>query len=175
MGGRLYDYVGPPEIRERSSGRPRGHRVTQPGDVLHWVAASGEKPAAVDAVAVTFVVDAAGSLLIADRHSEHVACAGGEPVLAAGEMFFDVDPRRARVRVRVAEVSNQSTGYCPEPACWPAVAAALDRAGIEHPGGFTSECTFRRCSACGARNIIKDEWFFCDVCGGALSPAWNFE
>jgi hypothetical protein len=35
----------------------------------------------------------------------------------------------------VSEVSNQSTGYCPDLSCWSAVASALDRAGLERPDG----------------------------------------
>jgi hypothetical protein len=73
----------------------------------------------------TFVIDLNGDLLVADRRSEHVACAGGGPVLSAGEMFFLVEEDR----VEVTDVSNQSTGYCPEPSSWPGVAAALDRIG----------------------------------------------
>ena len=75
--------------------------------------------------------------------------------------------------VAVEQVSNQSTGYCPEPACWPALAAALDAAGVAHPGGFTTECTFRRCTGCGGTNVVKDAWFYCDVCGAELSRDWN--
>jgi len=60
---------------------------------------------------VTFVIDQSGTLLVADRQSEHVACAGRQPVLSAGEMTFLVSGKV----VEMAEVSNQSTGYCPEP------------------------------------------------------------
>ena len=55
---------------------------------------------------------------LADRHSEHVACAGGGPVLSAGEMFFLLEDSRAAV----VEVSNQSTGYWPETSSLTAVA-----------------------------------------------------
>ena len=43
-------------------------------------------------------------------------------VLGAGEMTFV----QAGADWRVAEVTNQSTGFCPDPDSWPAVAAALD-------------------------------------------------
>jgi hypothetical protein len=71
-------------------------------------------------------------------------------------------------------VSNQSTGYCPEPASWPAVARALDAAGIAHPGRFTVAVIFRRCDACGERNLVKDDWFECAICGAPLASEWNF-
>src|SRR5262249_34892206 len=98
------------------------------------------------------------------------ACAGGGLVLSAGEMFLVP----AAEGLRVEEVSNQSTGYCPEPESWPAGAAALDRIGITHPGRFTQEIVFRRCPACGERSIVKDRWFVCGVCGADLPAAWNF-
>jgi hypothetical protein len=119
---------------------------------------------------LTYVVSLAGVLLVAPRNSEHVACAGGEPVLAAGEISFTRD--RDHV-CRVDQVTNQSTGYCPEPSCWPAVAAALDAAGIRHGDGFTTEFTFRRCPECDAVNLVKEEVFLCDLCGADLPADWN--
>lgn len=44
----------------------------------------------MDQVTVTFVVNVQRDLLIADRRSEHVVCAGGEVVLSAGEMIFEL-------------------------------------------------------------------------------------
>src|SRR6185503_7650273 len=121
-----------------------------------------------DRDAATFVVDREGVLRLADRRSEHVACAGGEEVLSAGEIFF------AGRGAEVVEVSNLSTGYCPEPSSWPAVAHALESAGIAHPGRFTAEMIFRRCTACGERNLVKDEVFVCAICDADLPGAWNF-
>jgi hypothetical protein len=46
----------------------------------------------------------------------------------------------------VTEISNESTGYCPDLDSWPAVAAVLDRAGICHPDGFTQPIIFRACT-----------------------------
>lgn len=42
----------------------------------------------------------------------------------------------------VTEVTNLLTGYCPEASSWPAVARALDRTGLAHPGRFTDEFVF---------------------------------
>jgi hypothetical protein len=119
--------------------------------------------------ALTFVVSTDGVLCVANRRSEHVACAGGAEVLAAGELVAVADAHG----VRVIEVSNQSTGYCPEPESWPAVERALDAAGIAHPGRFTYEATFRRCTGCGERNLVKEGWFVCAVCGAELPLVWN--
>jgi hypothetical protein len=54
------------------------------------------------------------------------------------------------------------------------VAAALDRAGIGHPGGFTLAVVFRLCPACGQRNVVRDGAFACGVCGAELPSDWNF-
>ena len=74
----------------------------------------------------------------------------------------------------VTEITNQSTGFCPEPESWAAVSAALDNAGIEHPDGFTTGVIFRRCTRCGERNIVKDSWYYCGICDAKLADDWNF-
>jgi hypothetical protein len=94
----------------------------------------------------------------------------GSPVLSAGEMFFSSEGDE----VFVEEVSNLSTGYCPEPESWAAVGEALDRIGVTHPGRFTTEIIFRLCPKCGERNVVKEGWLECQVCGGALPEVWNF-
>lgn len=161
--GRRYRYVGPEQVRRAVAGEDAG-AIVRAGDDLARLGADSAEP-------FTYVIDLQGNLRLADRRSEHVACAGGEDVLAAGEIAFDRDGDRWRV----AEVSNQSTGYCPEPSSWDAVARALDAIGAEHAGGFTHALVFRRCESCGERNIVKDESFVCDVCGADLPREWNFD
>jgi hypothetical protein len=73
-----------------------------------------------------------------------------------------------------AEATNQSTGYCPEPESWPVVAAALDRIGVPHPSRFTQEVVFRRCPACGERNVVKNGWYWCGLCDGEPPTTWDF-
>ncbi len=119
---------------------------------------------------LTFVVTPDEGLWLAPRRSEHVALAGGRDVAAAGEMTF----ARDTAGWRVAAVTNQSTGYCPDPDSWPAVGRALDRLGIAHPGDFTEKVVFRLCTACGERNIVRDQDFTCALCDGALPANWNF-
>lgn len=75
---------------------------------------------------------------------------------------------------RVAGVANQSTGYSPDPDCWPAVARALDCVGVPHRGGFTDRFIFRRCLAREERNILRDNDFTYAICGSALPARWNF-
>ncbi len=160
---KAYDYVGPDEIKQRIA--PAGIGITSLAELRAWVAANAaDREHGV--VPATFTVLVDGSLRIAPRRSEHVACASGGPVLAAGELFL--------TSTGVDGASNQSTGFCPEPACWTALAEALDRAGIPHPGRFTIEVSFRRCPACGERNLIKDDWYACAICDGELPCDWNF-
>jgi len=118
----------------------------------------------------TFIVDSAGDLWIADRHSEHVCCARGGTVLSAGEITFSDDGGR----IEVVAATNQSTGYCPEPESWLDVQRALERARLPHPDDFTGRFLFRRCPSCGMRNLVKDDWFVCGVCDTTLPEVWNF-
>jgi hypothetical protein len=162
---RLYSYIGPSAVRERAAGDPPGRAISSREDLEAFV---GEHPDAL-LEAATFVVDAEGTLRLASRRSEHVACAGGGPVRAAGELQFE---RRGDALV-VAEASNQSTGFAPEPASWDAVAVALDQVGIAHPGGYTSAFEFRRCDECRQLNVVKDGWLRCDACDAQLPERWN--
>jgi hypothetical protein len=160
-----YTYVGPEEIRRSVASSPAGTPITSTKDLETWLEANPD--ALVEGA--TYVVDLQGRLRLAPRRSEHVACAGEEEVLAAGEIRF----RRAGPRLTVAEVSNQSTGYCPDTACWAAVARALGRAGMDPPQGFTREVIFRRCPRCGERNLVKEGWFVCVFCDEDLPAGWN--
>lgn len=164
---RIHHYIGPDELRQLSSER---HSVTRSSDVLDWIART-KQTLEHGSVTATFIVDTGGQLWVADRRSEHVACAAGQPVLSAGEMTFDVEGSQ----VSVAAVSNQSLGYCPEPASWPAVAAALENSGLPAPEFFTSAYVLRQCESCGTKNIVKDGIFECGVCGSSLPRTWNFE
>lgn len=69
---RLYRYVGPEAIARRAAGSPGGAIISSPDDVLRWVIDTGQRTGRLVA---TFVIDELGRLRIADRHSEHVACA----------------------------------------------------------------------------------------------------
>lgn len=167
-GPRRYRYVGPPHLLAAVSPTSAGHLVRTAEDVRSWAAS-------VDAADLrdphTHVVDINGVLRLAPRRSEHVACAGGGDVLSAGEITL----ARGSDGWAVTEVTNHSTGYCPDVASWPAVADALDHAGLPHPEQFTTVFVFRRCPGCGERNVVKDDDYSCGVCGDALPASWNVD
>jgi hypothetical protein len=166
---RTYRYIGPKRIADQATSTPAGTPVRSAADVVRWVRESGQRPGPDGCVIATFVVNAAEVLLVADRHSEHVACAGRQPVRSAGEITF----RMASRSVEVVAVSNQSTGYCPEPESWAAVVAALSAAGLEPTAGFELACVFRRCPRCGSINVVKGGVFECGACGAELPAAYN--
>lgn len=165
--GRAYRYVGPPELRAGVGG-PGGQPVRTAGEFATWVA---NRTAEELAEPFTFVVDLGGALRLAPRRSEHVACAGGESVMSAGEIGF----LRSRDGWEVETVSNHSTGYCPDTASWPAVTAALTRIGLPHPGAFTHAMVFRRCPRCDRCNLVREEHFACAFCDADLPRHWNID
>jgi hypothetical protein len=164
--GHAYRYVGPADLGWGARPGPDVVVVASPGVLAAWLAG---RPRDELAEPFTFIVALDGVLRLAPRRSEHVDCAAGQDVLAAGEMLF----APAGGQWQVSEVSNQSAGYCPDLDSWPAVAGALDRASIAHPGDFTHKMVFRRCPACAQVNIVRDGDFACAVCGGALPAQWN--
>jgi len=163
---RAYRYVGSEEIARHAQAAIERVQPTSAADIRAW--ATRMKRSALEC---TYVVDAGGKLWLSDRRTEHVTCARGGEVLGAGEVWFEVHPDR----VEIATITNQSTGYCPEPDCWPAVRDALTAAGLAPPRGFTYSFRFRRCPTCRGINILKDEMPECPSCGTELPAAWNFE
>ncbi|MGW2111785.1 hypothetical protein [Streptomyces sp. NPDC001948] len=166
--GRSYRYVGPVELKTAVRPGGGGCRISSAADFDGWI--TGRSVAEL-AEPFTFVVGMDGVLRLAPRRSEHVACAGGDMVLSAGEISFI----REAHRWAVSEVSNQSTGYCPDVNSWPEVARALDNAGLERPSGFTHEVVFRRCLSCQEHNIVREDDFVCVFCGSDLPAAWNVD
>ncbi len=126
----------PAVLAERARPGPGVITVTSARVLALWLAA---RPAGELREPFTFVVSLDGK----PRRSEHVDCAAGQPVLAAGEVLF----ARDGTGWSVSEISNQSTGYCPDPDSWPALAMALDHIGLAHTGDFTHKVVFRRCPA----------------------------
>lgn len=167
MAPRQYQYVGPDDIREAALRGPTGTLIRCVSDIAEWLRVTESETLPDGSVVATFVIDTDGLLCVAPRRSEHVGCAGGGPVLSAGEITFSPD-------AEVIEVTNQSTGFCPEPESWSSVAAALDAIPLGRPDDFTTRVVFRKCVSCGQRNLVKDGWFVCSVCNAELPEEWNF-
>jgi len=163
---RIFRYVGPEAMLRTAATGPIGTEIRSRAAVRRWCEEHGDERDGLGLWA-TYTVGEDGDLRVAPRRSEHVACSGGEPVLAAGEICFAAD-------ARVTEISNLSTGFCPDAECWAAVRDALDAASVLHPGAFTFEAVFRRCPVCGERNVVKEGWFVCAVCDAPLPETWNF-
>src|SRR5438105_1718332 len=98
-----YRYVGPNDIRVAATSQPAGTEIRSPDDLRGWLASNPEGLSA----GATFVVNLDGLLMLAPRRSEHVVCAAGREVLAAGEIRF----RRVGRGFEALEATNQSTGY----------------------------------------------------------------
>ncbi|MFE2553561.1 hypothetical protein ACFXGI_34270 [Streptomyces sp. NPDC059355] len=166
--GRSYTYVGPVELKTAVRPGGGGCRIGSAADFDSWIA---ERSAAELAEPFTFVVGMDGVLRLAPRRSEHVACAGGDTVLSAGEISFTCEADQWVVN----EVTNQSTGYCPDIASWSEVARALDHVERGRPSGFTHEVVFRRCPDCQEHSIVREDDFVCVFCGSDLPAAWNVD
>lgn len=164
---RRYSYVGPEDIRTHAKTQPPGTPIRTLSDLSRWLETKSADKTINGSWIVTFTLGEDEIIRLAPRRSEHVACASGGPVLSAGEIEIDED-------FYILEISNLSTGFCPEPESWKAVAAALNRICVEHPGAFTHSVIFRLCPKCGERNIVKDSWYYCHLCDAELPAHWNF-
>lgn len=167
--GRVYSYIGDADLNDPKLFQAQRVLVATGQEFLAKLQDWQTHNRCIPSV-FTFIVDTDGLLWIADRQSEHIACARGGAVLSAGEMTFDTEDGQ----IIVSGVTNQSTGYCPEPESWPAVEAALNRVCLPHPSRFMQEFIFRRCETCGQRNIVKENDYHCAVCGSELPQEWNF-
>jgi len=165
---RLYSYVGPSEILEASRSAQPGTLIEGLHQLLQWLNDHADDADATGLITATFVIDPYGKLRLASRRSEHVACASGGPVQSAGEITFSPDGE-------VVEVNNHSTGFCPEPDSWTACCEVFDSLGVKHPGEFSRKVIFRLCPTCNERNVVKDDWYVCDLCGEELPEQWNFQ
>lgn len=132
---KIYYYIGSEDIKNSVINYPIGTQIKSEKNIVNWINDTEQKPNYFGCIGATFVIDIEGYLRVADRHSEHVACSGGKGVLSAGEIFFMFNNNE----YEVVEISNQSTGFCPEQKSWFWVSQALDRIPFSHPGEFTSD------------------------------------
>ena len=159
----LYKYVGPPELRANPMLTER-FLIATPTNALRWAQQQPHKE-----WIATFVIDEQSRLWLANRRSEHIACARGGQVQAAGELELEVSANG----VEVVIATNQSTGFCPRVESWPALERALNATGLPGPPTWTTAFEFRRCDGCGELNVVKDDWFVCSNCDTNLPLDWN--
>ena len=159
-----YPYVGRDDLDEAKR-QPGGARLSTPALFREWL--RGNPDSLADGS--TYVVDLRGVLRLAPRRSEHVHCASGDDVLGAGEIRFG----RTGSTLRVAYLSNQSAGYCPDVTSLEMVVAAIRRTGVNPPARWSAAMEFRRCPKCREIAIVKDAWFVCVFCEADLPKAWN--
>ena len=159
----LYKYVGPPELRAHPMQTER-FLIATAAEALQWAQSQS-----LGELTATFVVDEQDRLWIADRRSEHIACARSGRVQAAGELEFEINGER----FEVVTATNQSTGFCPRAESWSALERALDALSLSHPFYWTTAFEFRRCDQCGQLNVVKDDWFVCSNCDADLPLEWN--
>jgi len=167
MPHRKYQYIGPAEIHDTARTQPAGTSILCADDLRNWLMSTATEQTQEGSWIATFTIGVDETLQLATRRSEHTACAAGGPILSAGEITIDRD-------YEVAEISNLSTGFCPEPESWSVVETVLNHIGIKHPGRFTNAIVFRLCPDCNERNIVKDSWFYCQLCDAKLPEKWNF-
>ena len=164
-----YKYVSAEQIKLFVINSSVGDRIKTQSDLKNWIKDTRQQLNDFGLIEATFIIDLEGNLCLADRHSEHIACSGGKNVLSAGEIFIAVNQNR----YEVIEITNQSTGFCPEPESWLQVSQALERIPLSHPNRFTLEFVFRRCTQCHQLNIVKENIFICAVCNSKLPFFWN--
>lgn len=165
-----YNYVGSKEIAERVEPKYEGTKITQVREIFDWVK-HADQTIVEGKIIATYIISEEEKLVINDRHSEHVMCAGGRKVLSAGEITFSFD----KEEVYVSGLSNQSTGYCPKSTSWEIVVWVLDKIGIKHPSQFTQSFEFRYCENCQTKSLIKENIFECAVCESDLDLEWNID
>lgn len=147
---RSYRYIGPPDLIPKGAFPPRT-LVDSRNTLKNWITDHADEIDIEDNIAATFIVDINYLLWIADRSSEHVECARESDVLSAGEIFstyLNGEPA-------IDHITNQSTGYCPEPESYPAIKRALYTTDISYPASYEPEFIFRLCTKCEAKDSQK--------------------
>ena len=162
---RLYQYVGSSAFIPAPDQFPPRLRLDDLDELKSWMVENRDQIDLEECIPATYIVDDVGHFWIADRGSEHVACARVGKVQAAGEVFFS----GLEEVPYIDRITNQSTGYCPEASCWSAVLEAFEAINIPFPENFDPAFEFRNCESCGTLNLIKEDYFVCMCCGAELS------
>ncbi len=170
----VYSYVGEhvwTAVDEDETAAETRKQIATTEDIAGWVKDHHDEAEFNGLVPASFIIDCKYNLWIASRYSEHVACACGNDVLTAGEIFFGEEDGG----LSVDRITNQSTGYCPEPSSWDIVNFVLKGIELPHPEEFDPAFIFRWCKPCGNIEIVKDDDFTCLMCGADLPEEWNVD
>ncbi|AZZ91839.1 hypothetical protein EUZ85_14310 [Hahella sp. KA22] len=165
----LYSYVGPKDLLLLVDNDVERFAIYSHLDVLDWKSKTEQTLQKDKTITATYIIDTNDTLYIGDRHMEHVSCAIGDHIKAAGEITFEITTHQ----VSIIGATNQSTGYCPEKSCWNELRKALEKTSMRTVNGFTESFEFRICTHCKTINIIKESVFYCAVCDSKLSKHWN--
>lgn len=85
----------------------------------------------------TYIIDANQRLYIGGHVEEHVKVAKGADVLAAGELWIDIDYDADTTEWSICDINNRSYGYYPAANSYSVVKPVLEKTGIKHPEKFT--------------------------------------
>jgi hypothetical protein len=168
---KIYRYVGPENLLNLIHADICREAVENADSVLSWIRQTDQILNYDNSTTATYIIDTNEIMWICDRHMEHVVCAIGMPVLSAGEVTFRINNNH----VEIPYITNQSTGFCPEPKSWIAVNKALKKTNIKHPNKFSVNFIFRLCTNCSTINIVKENFYLCAVCNHALEKQWNLD
>lgn len=169
--GRVYHYVGNRAWIPREGCFPKRTQITHACDVQRWMREHLHEADIEGCITSTFILDLHAQLYVSHRRTEHVACARCQPVLAAGEITFLEDDAVCSIE----RVTNQSTGYCPDPSSWKALEPVLRAIGLSFPSYFTPAFDFRRCPKCLQLCMFKENEETCLVCDFPLPLSWNID
>ena len=77
-----YEYVGQKDLLKLVNPVLTGTCLNNITDIENWIIKTNQKPDTNSEIIATFIIDKENNLRINDRHSEHVVCANGNPVLS---------------------------------------------------------------------------------------------
>jgi hypothetical protein len=131
-----YHYLGDRERLRWAEGR-RGHTIRSQADLNALAPVLRSESSPPCGRPQVFVVDTDGAFLLGGELTDDVEVAGGQAVLAAGEVLLE---ETVPGQWRVIGLNNRSYGYMPDAQSWEAVDKSLAGTGIDYPrSGFTEQ------------------------------------
>jgi hypothetical protein len=166
---RSYWFQSRPGILQRAREHPPDPPILHVADLDRVEREEGPAPAR-EWVGTWVITASDGLFRCGSRRREHVDIAGGDEVLAAGEVWFAFDRRRKSWIV--ARITNRSIGFrIPLPESYEAVREAFQRIGLEH-ASVTYDETYvgAHCPEHDLQVLRLGEPLECKVCFGPVQP-----